>query len=66
MTQKIRNGCGKIDRPGPICPHCRSGSKGNTLGLLWELREGCWRCVICGYRDYGQPILLRSKPISVA
>jgi Zn ribbon nucleic-acid-binding protein len=43
------------------CPHCRSGSDKGTLGLFWEVQERCWRCVICGYRHFGNPVAARSR-----
>jgi rubredoxin len=35
-----------------ICPHCGVGADGVTLGLFWDLHDRCWRCIICGYRQY--------------
>ncbi|MCC6545365.1 MAG: hypothetical protein IT392_12860 [Nitrospirae bacterium] len=34
------------------CPHCGAGADGNTVGLYWDFQEYCWKCVICGYREY--------------
>jgi rubredoxin len=34
------------------CPHCGAGADGITLGLFWDLHDRCWRCIICGYRQY--------------
>ena len=36
------------------CPHCGAGHDERTVGLVWDPREQCWRCLICGFREYEQ------------
>jgi hypothetical protein len=52
MKRNVANVRLKTKNDRLICPHCRSGNDGRTLGLFWEFGECCWRCVICGYRSF--------------
>jgi hypothetical protein len=40
------------NRHALACPHCRAGADGMTVGLYWDFDDGCWQCIICGYREY--------------
>lgn len=42
------------------CPHCGAGA-GDTVGIYWDFYEHCWRCIICGYREYDTTARNKSK-----
>ena len=50
--RKRNNGNGIEKGYSLACPHCHAGADGVTLGLYWAFNEHCWRCVICGYREF--------------
>lgn len=31
------------------------------MDLYWDFHEHCWRCIICGYREYKHAIRSKSK-----
>ncbi|MBI1823685.1 MAG: hypothetical protein HY200_10995 [Nitrospirae bacterium] len=36
------------------CPHCQAGRDRDALGLIWDLAEEAWRCLLCGHRSFLQ------------
>ncbi len=48
------------------CPHCGAGANGMTLGLFWDYYDQCWRCIMCGYREYKHTKRPRTKAEIVA
>jgi rubredoxin len=50
---------------GLACPHCGAGRDERTVGLVWDLHEQNWGCLICGFREYEMAARLPSLPIKV-
>jgi rubredoxin len=50
--RKRKNDKWKENGHALTCPHCGAGAGGATLGLFWDFDERCWRCIMCGYRQY--------------
>lgn len=48
------------------CPHCGAGEDEKTVGLFWDSDERCWRCVICGYREYEHALRQQTQAEIVA
>lgn len=63
---KRKNENGKETDHALTCPHCGTGGDEKTVGLYWETDERCWRCVICGFREYEHTIGPQKKAEIVA
>jgi rubredoxin len=66
MMRKRKSDNGKRNRQALVCPHCGAGADGVTLGLFWDLHDHCWRCIMCGYREYKHTERPRTKAEIVA